>query len=247
VSTVNVSNDAAGTYSFDVAFAAPLTRTSFIDVYLDTDLNPATGDPGAVGADDVIVDDQANQNYDFYKWDGLQWNVAKPIAIHVIGSTDQKDLKFVVGKPDIGTVPGFNFFVESVEGDGSAGHFDVAPEGVAVWQYMLQPQQQVTLSLLAAKETAVKAGGTWVLALAAKRSDTGATLGKEGTIVCHATSGSTKLVGAGHGFVSAGSSGSAAVCSFKVPKKLRHKVLHGAITVSYEGGSVTHSFATKVG
>ncbi len=245
VSTVSVTNDAAGTYSFDVAFATPLTPTSFVDVFLDTDLNPATGDPGSVGADAVIEDDESDQSFGFYKWDGTKYAFTAPVAIHVTGTADKKDLKFVVGTPDIGAVTGFNFFVESTEGDGSAGHYDDAPSGIAVWQYTLQ--KQVTLALVGAKATTAKAGGTWVLALAVKRSDTGATLGSEGTVVCHATSGSTKLVAAAHGFVSAGSSGSAAVCGFKVPKKLKHKVLHGTITVSYEGQSITHSFTTKAG
>ena len=107
-------------------------------------------------------------------------------------------------------------------------------------------QKQVTLSLLGAKATAVKAGGTWVLALAATRSDTGKTLGSEGTIVCHATSGTTKLALVTHAFVTANGA-SAAVCAFKVPKKLKHKLLHGTMTVSYQGQSITHSFTTKAG
>jgi hypothetical protein len=32
------------TYSFDVGFATPLVPTSVVDIYLDTDLNAATGD-----------------------------------------------------------------------------------------------------------------------------------------------------------------------------------------------------------
>ena len=67
-----------------------------------------------------------------------------------------------------------------------------------------------------------------------------------GTIVCKATSGSAHLVLVTHAFISASGS-SAAVCAFKVPKKLKHKLLHGTMTVSYEGSSVTHSFTTKAG
>ena len=245
ISTVSVTNDATGTYFFDVAFATPLTTTSVVDVYLDTDLNPATGDPQSGGADVVIEDVESDQSFGFYKWDGTKWGFVSAVAIHVSGSKDLKDLKFDAGTADLGAITGFNFFVEAVDGDGSAGHFDDAPSGVAVWQYKLQ--QQVTLSLIAAKATAVKAGGTWVLVLAAKRSDTGATLGSEGTVVCHATSGSTKLAVTAHGFVPAGSVGSVAGCGFKVPKKLKHKLLHGTITVAYEGQSITKSFTTKVG
>lgn len=243
LSTVSVTNDAAGTYSFDVAFATALTSTSVVDIYLDTDLNPSTGDPQSAGAEVAIEDVESDQSFGFYKWDGTKWNFTSAVAIHVTGSNDLKDLKFDIGTADLGAVTGFNFFAESVDGDGGAGHFDDAPSGAAVWQYKLQ--QQVKLSLFAAKASAVKAGGTWLMALAAKRSDTGATLGSEGTIVCKATSGSTKLVLTTHAFVTT-SGGSAAVCAFRVPKKLKHKLLHGTMTVSYEGASITHSFTTKV-
>jgi hypothetical protein len=242
VSTVSVTNDVNGTYTFDVAFATPLTPASVVDIYLDTDLNPATGDPQSVGADFVLEDVESDQTFGFYKWDGTKWNFVNAVAIHVTGSKDLKDLKFDVGTADLGAVTGFNFYVESIDGDGSAGHFDDAPSGLAVWQYKLQ--QQVKLSLIGAKATPVKAGGTWIMALAAKRSDTGATLGSEGAIVCTATSGSTKLVLLTHAFVTA-KGASAAVCAFKVPKKLKHKLLHGTMTVSYQGESVTHSFTTK--
>jgi hypothetical protein len=244
VSTVSVTNDVSGAYTIDVAFATPLTPTSFVDLYLDTDLNPSTGDPHSAGADFAIEDVESDQTFGVYKWDGTMWNFVKTLAVKVTSSQDLKGLEFDFGTTDLGAVPGFNFFVESTEGDGSAGHFDDAPSGTAVWTYKLQ--QQVTLSLLAAKATAVKAGGTWVMALAAKRSDTGATLGSEGTIVCKATSGTTHLVLVTKAFISASGS-TAAVCAFKVSKKLKHKLLHGTMTVSYEGSSVTHSFTTKAG
>ena len=245
VSTVSVTNDAQGTFTFLVNFATPLVPTSYVDLFLDTDLNPATGDPQAVGSDTLIEDDESNQSFGFYKFDGTTWNFVNSVAVKVRGTADLKSLEFDAGTTDLGAVTGFNFFVESVEGDGSAGHFDDAPSGVAVWQYKLQ--LPLKLSLLAAKSSAVKAGGTWVMALSAKRSDTGAAVGGEGTIVCRASSGSTKLVLVTRSFVSSGGGGaSAAVCGFKVPKTLKHKVLHGTMTVSFEGESVTHSFTQKV-
>jgi hypothetical protein len=246
VSTVSVTNDVNGTYTIDVTFATPLTPASFVDLYLDTDLNPATGDTQLAGADFAIEDDESTQSFGFYKWGGspATFSPVSPVGVHVRSSQDSKGLEFQVGTADLGAVTGFNFFVESADADGSTGHYDDAPSGTAVWQYKLQ--QQVKLSLLVAKAAAVKAGGTWIVALEAKRSDTGATLGSEGTIVCKATSGTTHLALVTHAFISASGS-NAAVCAFKVPKKLKHKLLHGTMTVSYEGSSVTHSFTTKAG
>jgi hypothetical protein len=91
----------------------------------------------------------------------------------------------------------------------------------------------------------VKAGGLWNVALIVGRSDTGGTVGPEGTLVCSATSGSTKLKVDSHAFVSGGSGKpTAAVCTFKVPAKLKHKVLHATVTVTYQGQTVKHSFST---
>ena len=60
-----------------------------------------------------------------------------------------------------------------------------------------------------------------------------------------ATSGATKLALVSHGFVSVGSGkGSVAVCAFKVPAKLKHKLLHATVKVSYQGQSVSHGFTT---
>jgi hypothetical protein len=244
ISTVSVTNDATGTYTIDIAFATPLTPTSYVDVFLDSDLNAATGDPQSAGTDVVLEDDEASNSFGFYKWDGTKFAFATSVGVHVRGSQDLKGLEFQVGTADLGAGTGFNFFVESVEGDGTAGHFDDAPSGTAVWNYKLQ--QEVKLSLVGAKATAVKAGGTWILALAATRSDTGKTLGSEGTIVCKGTSGATKLALVAHSFITSNGS-SAAVCAFKVPKKLKHKLLHGTMTVSYAGQSITHSFTTKAG
>jgi hypothetical protein len=242
VATVSVTNDAQGTYTFDVTFATPLVSTSFVDLYLDTDLNPATGDVHSAGADYVIEDRDSDHTFGFYKWDGTQFSFVNPVTVKVSARQDLKGLELVVGGPDIGASTGFNFFVESVEGDGSAGHFDDAPSGVALWQYTLQ--KPLALSVVAGRASSAKAGGTWILALAATRSDTGNTVGSEGTVVCKATSGSTSLIATQHGFVSV-SGGSIAACGFKVPKSLKHRLLHGTITVSYGGVSVTRSFTTK--
>ena len=111
-----------------------------------------------------------------------------------------------------------------------------------MWPYKLQ--NVLKLSLVAAKSFAAKAGGTWNVALVVGRSDTGGTVGPEGTLVCSGTSGSTKLKVAGHSFVSGGSGKpTAAICSFKVPAKLQAQAAaRDEVTVSYQGQTVKHSF-----
>jgi hypothetical protein len=246
ITTVSVTNDDQGQYLFDVGLATPYTTTGVLSLYLDTDLNPATGDPKSAGADYLMIDDNTSQSAYFLKWDGTKWTDASPSATAKDSvSTDNKHVLLTVNKSEVGNSTGFNFFVEAIEGDGSDGHWDDAPSGTAVWQYKLQTV--LHLALVAAHSFAVKAGGTWEIGLIVGRSDTGETLGSEGTLTCSATSGSTKLAVATSAFISGGKGKpTVAVCSFKVPKKLKHKVLHATVTVSYQGQSVKHSFTTTV-
>jgi hypothetical protein len=239
-----VTNDDTGQYLFDVGLAAPYSGSVGMSLYLDTDLNPATGDPQSLGAEYLIIDDNAAQSFYFLMWDGTAW-VDSPTNATVkdLLSTDNKHVLLSVNKSEIGNSTGFNFFLVSIEGDASDGHWDAAPSGTGSWQYKFQTP--LKLALVAAKSFAVKAGGTWDLAVVVGRADTGGTVGPEGTLVCSATSGSTKLKLAGHSFISGGSGKpTAAVCSFKVPKSLKHKVLHATVTVSYQGQTVKHSFTT---
>jgi hypothetical protein len=244
ITTVDVTNDDLGQYLVDVSLATPYGGTDGMSIFLDTDMNAATGDPQFLGAEYQIIDDNAANSFYFLMWNGTSW-VDSPTDSTVKDSvsTDGKDVLLSVNKSEIGNATGFNFFVVSLEGDGSDGHWDAAPEGTASWPYKLQ--NVLKLSLVAAKSFAVKAGGLWNVALIVGRSDTGGTVGPEGTLLCSATSGSTKLKVDSHSFISGGSGKpTAAVCSFKVPAKLKHKVLHATATVTYQGLTVKHSFTT---
>ncbi|MDX6442277.1 MAG: hypothetical protein QOE43_2006 [Gaiellaceae bacterium] len=244
IKTVDVTNDDQGQYLVDVTLAAPYGGTDSMSVYFDTDMNAATGDPQTLGSEYAIIDDNAANAFYFTVWNGTAW-VDSPTSSTVKDSvsTDGKDVLLSVNKSEIGNATGFNFFVFSSEGDGTDGHWDAAPEGTASWPYKLQ--NPLKLALLAAKAFPVKAGAEWIVGVVVGRSDTGGTVGSEGTLVCTATSGSTKLQLKSHGFGSAGSGKpSTALCSFKVPARLKHKVLHATVTVSYQGLSVKKSFTT---
>lgn len=245
ITSVGVTNDDQGQYTVDVGFATPYGPAGAFTMYLDTDLNPSTGDPSALGADYLLVDDNTVPAFYFLKWSGTAWADAPHATVTDLLASDNKGLTLSVNKSELDNSTGFNFFVESIDGDGSDGHWDDGPAGSGAWQYRLQ--SGLELSLAGTRSFAVKAGGIWTVVLVADRSDTGGTLGPEGTIACHATSGTTKLALVDRAFVSGGSAaGSGAVCAFKVPKRLKHKVLHGTITVSFEGQSVSHNFSQTV-
>lgn len=243
IQTVNVTNDDLGQYFVDVTVATPYGGADGMSLYLDTDMNATTGDPQSLGSDYVIIDDNAANVFYFMMWNGTSWvDAPTNSTVKDVVSTDAKDVILSVNKSEIGNATGFNFFVVSTEGDGSTGHVDAAPEGTASWPYKLQTP--LTIAFVAGKSFAAKAGGTWNVAVIVGRSD-GGTVGPEGTLTCSATSGSTKLKLNTHNFVSGGSGKpTAAVCSFVVPKRLKHKVLHATVTVSYQGQSVKHTFTT---
>lgn len=247
ISSVSVGNDSRGGISVDVGFATSLTADTTVDLYLDTDLNPATGDVKDGGAEFVIDDTQSDRTYGLYKWDGTTWQFVSSVGTKVSSGADGKDMTFSSSASDLGQVKGFNFWVEDFTGDGSsATNWDDAPSGTSLWQYTLQTQ--ISLTLYKSISEPVKAGKPWVIALAAIRSDTGELLGSEGTITCRAISGATKLALIEHEFVSAGANkSSGAACAFMVPKTLKGKLLHGTLTVSYAGATVTHAFTQKAG
>jgi hypothetical protein len=243
IATVRVSNDGQGQYTFDVGFAAPYPVDGGVKIYLDTDLNRATGDPQARGADYVLSDDNAQGAFSFLHW-SRGWKPATANAtVSDSLSADGRALSLSVGKSELGNSAGFDLRVESVEGDGSAGHRDLAPS-VGSWRYGLQ--QLVRLSYVGGHSLFARAGGTWSVLSVVNRSDTGRPVGPEGRIACHANSGSTRLPLERRYVTGSDGGAQGAVCTFGVPLQLRNRVLHATITVSYRGQSVAHSFTTRV-
>jgi hypothetical protein len=91
----------------------------------------------------------------------------------------------------------------------------------------------------------VKAGKTLTVVMAATRSDTGELVGKEGRVRCRATIRGKSLRLLTSGFVTVGSQ-TGAGCSWRVPGNARRKTIHGSITISFQGATVSRRFAAKV-
>lgn len=241
LSKVTVGNDASGNYTFDLVFNSPLSSTDTVAVYLDTDANPSTGDPNASGAEYALLQYEADRTYGFAKWNGSSWGQA-PGTANVVRVSDT-ELTISVARADLDNTGSFNFWVDSWDGNGGAGHEDIAPDGTGTWSYSFQAP--LVLSVLASRTTAAKVGRPWVLAIVVGRSDTGGTVGSEGTITCSARGGGRALKLETNAFVSTNGA-NVAVCAFAVSKKLKHKLVHGTITVTYQGLSVSRSFSARV-
>jgi hypothetical protein len=242
ISSVSVTNDDQGLYTFNVSFATPYGDTASAEIFFDTDQNTGTGN--SFGADYVFLDDHASHSFSLYSWSGSDWQDTPGNTLGVTVGSDDKSIAFTVNKSELANSTTFNFFVFSADGDGSAGHSDDAPSGSGWFTY--SAQTVFTLAAGASHAGAATAGGTWTVAVDAVRSDTKATVGSEGTISCKATEGSKSLAVVSRAFVSSGGGGgSAAVCIFRVPKKPKHAAVHATITVSDAGQSASKSFTAK--
>jgi hypothetical protein len=245
ITNIAVTNDDHGQYTFAITFATPYAGNAGFELYFDTDKNPNTGDVDSSGSEFVLVDDFSAHAYGLFFWTGSTWQAvtsAKTAAVSI--AADGKSMTLSINKSDLANTTAFNFWLWSLEGDGSTGHYDDAPSGSGTFAYTAQTV--FTLSVGVAAQTAAKAGGSWGITMAAVRSDTNATVGSEATLVCKAKAGTKALALTGKAFVSAGSGGgSAAVCAFKVPKTLKGKTLTATMTISENGQTVSHTFTTK--
>jgi hypothetical protein len=242
VRTITVTNDDTGRYTIDIAYGTPYTGTDGTLIFLDTDANPATGFPDGAGADYLLVEEHANRAFAFEKWDRSQFVDAPSAATIEVSVLPGDHFVFSFNKSEVDDSTAFNFSVVSIDGDGSAGHADGAPSGSGTYFYRLQVLE---LTPATSSQSAARAGGTWTLVLAVRRSDTGAAVGPEGTIACHASGGGVRLHLLARGFVSSGGA-KAASCRFRVPTKLKHKVLRGTMRLGYQGLFVTHAYTTHV-
>lgn len=233
---VTVSNDATGAYTFDVTFATDYAADGQFYLYLDTDKNTGTGDQDDLGADYLIYDDHAQHAADLYTWNGSDWGDTPEDTLDFEIGSDARSLDVTVNKSELGGSGAFDFFVVASDADGSDGHFDDAPSGAGSWEFT--EYNALVLTAGPAKSAVYKKQRLWAIATAVVRSDTGATVGQEGTITCVAKAGATKLRTVSKAFYSAGAGkGSAAVCEFLLPKK--HVKVTGTITVAYGGKSVS--------
>ena len=242
IKQISVSNDANGQYTITTDLATTFGSQDSLLIFLNTDMNTATGNPNEDGADYAIAVDHDSNSAGLAQWNGSSW-VDAPSSSTVSASTSSDGMEIVASanKTDLGNSTGFTFFEFSANGDGSAGHYDDAPSGSGDFTYTMQPVESLTIA--AARQTRAKAGGTWSIFAGATRSDNGQLLGTEGTITCRGTAGGKKLLSAS--LLVSVNGVNVATCVFKVPRKFKGKALHGTITLSYLGASASKSFTTR--
>lgn len=253
ITTIVVSNNDAGliTFRINIPNRTQLTPDILVDMLLDTDSNPATGDPDNLGADYAI--ELFRGEVALFKWDGtgLTRRAGDPPATTLIYQWSS-GVSFKISSAELGNTKKLGFGVFALSGitfdpttnepnfDNAVG--DAAPAGSAgLYSYdvKIAPARVVFKSLKTAPASP-KAGGTFTVRMAATRSDTGAPI-LNGRVTCAAKAGAKTMRPSSARFV-----GGQAVCVFSVPKGSSGKTIRGTIKITFEGKSLTRPFSAKI-
>jgi len=248
ITSVVVSNDDGGivTFKLNIANRPSLTPDMEIDFFLDTDSNPATGDPNSLGAEYVIQLVQGS--VDLYAWNGADYRaVATPSLVY---SYDASGATVKVRASDLGGTHAFNFSAAAgsgvtVDATGSPNYdnaaFDLAPDPQhGTFAYQVRTTLRLTVTNFQASPAVPRAGGTLSASLAATENDTeGPFTG--GAVSCRATAGGKTLAVSSHSVANG-----VASCVWRVPKNAHGKRVVGTVTVSVRGATATRTFSAKI-
>jgi len=253
ITTIVASNDDAAMISFriNIPNRAQLTPDILVDMLLDTDANPATGDPDNLGADYAI--ELFRGEVALFKWDGtgLTRRLGDPPATTLIYQWSS-GVSFKISASELGNTKKLGFGVVAVSGitfdpttnepDFANAVADAAPAGSAgLYSYDVKtaPARVVFKSLKTAPASP-KAGGTFTVRMAATRSDTGAPI-INGRVACTAKAGARSMRPTSARFVAG-----QAVCVFSVPRGSAGKTIRGTIKITFEGKTLTRPFSAKI-
>lgn len=137
ITSVTISNEGGGYLRFTIPFPAAATLPAGMRVLLafDTDENPKTSSAGA----EYILSVDTATTFRLLHWTGTAFaTVASP----TVSLAYNKGVTVRLNKSDIGNPSGFNLFVETVDGKGGAGHYDLAP-GATGWNYKIAAEKLV--------------------------------------------------------------------------------------------------------
>ena len=227
ITTVVVSN--AGdriTWRVNVANQAQLAQDSDVLLLIDTDRNPNTGDPGALGADYLFEVDVSG--YTFAKWTGSDWDTSIPYS--TVNVYYDHGAIFSVNRNQIGGTRAFSFWTRGVRHvDANTLANDDAPDD-GVWSYVVS---SFTIGRIAAAHPSeARAGRPFAVTVSYVTLIPGGKRVKPSSVSCAASVGS-RLIGSGP-------------CRWVIPKSARGRTLNVQVTASYGAASKTIAFAVGI-
>jgi hypothetical protein len=248
ITTVAVSNDDAGdiVFTINISNRPALTADMFLLVFLDTDRNPSTGDPDALGAEYVIQ--LVPGAVDLFQWNGTDYTLA-PAQTSLTFAYASTGATIHVSAAELNKAKGFNFDTIAVSGvtvDASGNpnfdniHRDLAPDpGHGFWSYQVLTKLVLTVTAFTTSPKPARAGRSFSVSLAANQNDTGGPVGS-GTVACAASLAGKRVVAIRH-VVANG----VATCMWRIPKTAKGRLIRGTITLTVQGTRVTRPFSAR--
>jgi hypothetical protein len=236
ITGVTVAGDARGQVVFTItADELPVDGDASVLLLLDTDLNPATGEPDTAGADFMFVEDPVAKMYDFGRWTGTEWDWDTPYSTVQVFS-NRTTLTISVNRSELGNTTGFNFWTRSWLGDAA----DTAPEH-GLWNYAFAADGPDIRRVAAttAPRSGPKAGKRFTLTPVALELPPSA---EPPLLAPRPESYSCRAKLAGRAVKGTGTGG----CSWAVPKSSRKQKLAVVVTVAFSGATKSFTFAYRV-
>jgi hypothetical protein len=236
ITGVTVSSDApSGQVLFRISGTNLAANPSQdVELLIDSDANPVTGDIGEFGADYWFGVDHGG--YGFQHFDGSKWVDTPYTTVQVTGGG--ASLLISVNKSELGNTTDFNFRVNTWDDATHGG--DVSPD-LGTYNYSIQaggPQIQ-SVDVITRPQLGPKAGKTFVLTPAGLHLPSDGSpvtvLPQPDSYSCAATLKGAPMSGTGTGG-----------CTFKLTKKARGKSLAVVLTVNYEGATTTVPYHFRV-
>ena len=253
ITTLVVSNNDAGVISFriNIPNRPTLGQDMLILVFVDTDNNPATGDPESLGTDYVIQ--IFGGEAALFRWDGTDFTrrPGDPASTSLIFAY-QGGVTITISAAELGNTQRFGFATIVISGiviDPTTGDSDftnavsdVAPaagSGLYIYEVKITPPSLVVRKLTTIPKAPV-AGKLFTMRLVAARSDTGAVL-QNGRVTCVGRVGTARLKAQ-----VAQVTGGAAVCTWLIPPKAKGKTFRGSVKVVFEGLAASQSLSRRI-
>jgi hypothetical protein len=253
--SVRVANDDRGnvTFTINMPNRPMLTGDMVVLISLDTDANPATGEPESLGSDYAIELDgplTGAAGVGLFRWNGTEFTADGVAQRSLIFSYAPGAATIRINAAELGATKRFGFGVIAVTGvvlspsgepDFTNIHVDFAPDqghGLHSYDVKTAPPSLVVRSFRSSPARA-RAGTRYTVSATVVRSDTGATI-PSGRVTCRAAIAGRSLRGR------PSLAGGRASCSFTIPASARGKTIRGSMTVVSQGLRKVQSFSARI-
>jgi hypothetical protein len=253
MTSLTVANDDRGTITFTLNMPnrPTLTADMEIDLLLDTDANPATGEPN-IGSDYIIVlagPLEGSAGVFLYRWTGSEYNSAGVSQRSLVFSYANGVAVIRANVAELGNVKRLAFLAVAASGvtlspdgqpDYTNARLDFAPDvGHGLHSYDVRTTRALLLRGFRSSPARPRAGRRYTVSATVTRSDTGAAI-QSGRVTCRASIAGRPLRG------TPSLARGRASCSFSIPASARGKTIRGSMTVVSQGLRKVQSFSAKI-